>query len=57
MAAVELDEALTCAHAEGRTAGNFAPLVYLMGQIWTASMAIQMRQHNHSAVVGKSAAV
>lgn len=31
LAAAELDEALTCAQAEGRTAGNFARLVYLMG--------------------------
>ena len=31
LAAAELDEALACAHAEGRTAGNFARLVYLMG--------------------------
>lgn len=31
LAAPELDEALACAQAEGRTAGNFARLVYLMG--------------------------
>lgn len=31
LAAAELDEALACAQAEGRTAGNFARLVYLMG--------------------------
>lgn len=31
LAAAELDEALACAHAAGRTAGNFARLVYLMG--------------------------
>lgn len=31
LAAAELEEALVCAQAEGRTAGNFARLVYLMG--------------------------
>ena len=31
LAAAELDEAQACAQAEGRTAGNFARLVYLMG--------------------------
>lgn len=31
LAAAELEEALACAQAEGRTAGNFARLVYLMG--------------------------
>ncbi len=31
LAAPELAEALACAQAEGRTAGNFARLVYLMG--------------------------
>lgn len=32
LAAPEREEALSCAYAEGRTAGNFARLVYLMGR-------------------------